>query len=166
MKVTLLAILVAILCINPTQAAYSSPVALEMAYMSAIAYENILTIDAWNCKLCSKYKIAQPNAFLNLTSGVVGFTGYSSSLSAIVVSFRGANDINTFIQDLKTAKVEYSKCENCQVSKSFYELYQTVMPTVLKNIENLHRLFRNAKIYVTGHGLGGTFATLAAVDIN
>ena len=91
-----------------------------MAYLSAISYENILSIDAWNCKLCKNYKISQPNAFLNLSSGVVGYTGYSASLSAIVVVFRGANNINTFIQDLKTAMTSYDKCQGCQVSKSFY----------------------------------------------
>ena len=149
-----------------TKADYSPAVALEMAYMSAIAYENVLAIDAWRCKICDKYKINQPNAFLNLSSGVVGFTGYSASLSAIIVSFRGADNINTFIQDLKTAQSIYEKCENCQVSRNFYALYQTVQATVLKNVENLHRLYRSSKIYVTGHGLGGTFATFAAIDIN
>ena len=70
---------------------YSPPIAREMAYLSAIAYSNPLAIDSWTCKLCSNYKINQPNAFLNLSSGVVGYTGYSASLSAIVVVFRGAN---------------------------------------------------------------------------
>lgn len=68
-----------------------------MAYMSAIAYENILNVQAWNCKLCQEYKIALPKTFVNLTSGVRGFTGFSSSLSSIVVSFKGADSINTFI---------------------------------------------------------------------
>ena len=97
---------------------------------------------------------------------MVGYTGYSASLSAIVVVFRGANSINTFIQDLKTTQVKYEKCPNCQVSKDFYELYMTVQATVLKNVENLHRLYRSSKIFVTGHGLGGSFATLAAIDIS
>jgi predicted lipase len=136
-----------------------------MAYLSAIAYENILQIDAWNCKLCQNYKISQPKAFINLTSGVVGYTGYSASLSAIVVVFRGANNINTFIQDLKTTKETYDKCPDCQVSKSFLELYSTVKANVLNNIESLHRLYRSSRIFVTGHGLGGVFAILAGADI-
>jgi hypothetical protein len=159
-------LVVTIMLMGSVKCSYSPPYALEMAYMSAIAYENILNIDAWNCKICSTYKINQPKAFINLTSGVVGFTGYSTSLSAIVVSFRGASNINTFIQDLKTAKVDYDKCADCQVSKSFSELYETVKPTVLKSIESLKRLYRNARIFVTGHGLGGSFAQLAALDIS
>ena len=91
-----------------------------MAYLSAISYENPLYIDAWTCKLCSNYKINQPNVFVNLSSGVLGYTGYSASLSAIVVVFRGASNINTFINDLKTAMTDYDKCPNCQVSQSFY----------------------------------------------
>ena len=145
---------------------YSSPIAAEMAHLSAVAYENPLAIDAWSCKLCSKYKINQPNAFVNLSSGVVGFTGYSTSLSAIVVVFRGANDVNTFIQDLKTPMVSYSKCEGCQVSQNFYQFYMTVQQAVFKNVENLHRIYRSSKIYIAGHGLGGSFATLAAIDVS
>ena len=161
-----IAILVILSLFAASKADYSSPIAREMAYLSAISYENILAIDAWQCKLCQIYKINQPNAFLNLSSGVVGYTGYSVSLSAIVVVFRGTNNINTFIQDLKTAQVSYEKCPSCQVSKDFYELYMTVQASVLKNVENLHRLYRSSKVFVTGHGLGGSFAELAAIDIS
>lgn len=146
-------------------AAYSPSVAREMAYMSAIAYDSVLNIQAWNCKLCQEYKIALPKPFVNLTSGVRGFTGYSSSLSSIVVSFKGADSISTFINELKTARETYEKCSGCEVSKSFNELYLTVQPSVLSQIESLHRIYRNAGIYVTGHGLGGAFAILAATDI-
>lgn len=146
-------------------AAYSPSVAREMAYMSAIAYDSVLNVQAWNCKLCQEYKIALPKPFYNLSSGVRGFTGYSSSLSSIVVSFKGADSINTFINELKTARETFDKCEGCEVSKSFNELYLTVQPSVLSNIESLHRIYRNAGIYITGHGLGGAFAILAATDI-
>ena len=60
----------------------------------------------------------------------------------------------------------YDKCDGCQVSKSFYELYMTVQQTVFKNVENLHRLYRSSKIYIAGHGLGGSFAQLAAIDVS
>jgi hypothetical protein len=90
-----------------------------MAYMSAIAYESILSIQAWNCKLCQDYKIALPKAFFNLTSGVRGFTGYSSSLSSIVISFKGSDSINAFIDELKVNRSTYDKCEGCEVSKTF-----------------------------------------------
>lgn len=92
------------LCIMLTaaNAAYSPSVAREMAFMSEIAYESALNVQAWNCKLCPEYKIALPKSFFNLTSGVRGFTGYSSSLSSIVVSFKGADSITTFIDTLKT----------------------------------------------------------------
>jgi len=102
--------------------------------MSAIAYESILSIEAWNCKYCQQYKISLPKPFLNITSGVRGFTGYSVSLSKIVVSFKGADNVNTFINELKTAKDTYSQCSGCEVSRSFNELYLTVKSTVLSQI--------------------------------
>lgn len=136
-----------------------------MAYMSAIAYQSILSVQAWNCKLCQEYKIALPKSFFNLTSGVRGFTGYSASLSSIVVSFKGSDSINAFIDELKVNRSTYDKCDGCQVSKSFSDFYVTVQASILSQIESLKRIYRNAGIYVTGHGLGGAFAILAAVDI-
>jgi len=68
-----------------------------MAYMSAIAYDSAVSVQAWNCKLFQEYKVSLPKVFLNLTSGVRGFTGYSSSLNSVIVSFKGADSINTFI---------------------------------------------------------------------
>lgn len=44
-------------------------------------------------------------------------------------------------------------------------MYLTVQSSVLSQIESLHRIYRNAGIYITGHGLGGAFAILAATDV-
>jgi hypothetical protein len=45
--------LLTILClILSTEAAYSTAIAREMVYVSAIAYESAVSIQAWNCKLC------------------------------------------------------------------------------------------------------------------
>ena len=107
------AIVLALCLLNPGKAAYSPPIALEMAYMSAVAFESIISIDAWNCKYCQQYKINSPKAFFNASSGVRGFTGYSASLSSIIVSFKGADNINTFIQDIKTQRVTYDACPSC-----------------------------------------------------
>jgi len=35
----------------------------------------------------------------------------------------------------------------------------------MNQVESLHKIYRNSKIYVTGHGLGGALAILSAVDI-
>ena len=53
MKINILSSFIVALVISQVTTAYSPPVAREMAYMSAIAYESVLTIQAWNCKLCS-----------------------------------------------------------------------------------------------------------------
>lgn len=78
--------------------------------MSAVSYESVIAIDAWNCKYCQQYKINSPKAFFNLSTGVKGFTGYSAPLSSIIISFKGADNINTFIQDIKTAKTIFDSC--------------------------------------------------------
>jgi len=67
---------------------------------------------------------------------------------------------------LKIARESYERCNGCEVSKNFNELYQTVQATVQANVDSLHKLYRTTSVYITGHGLGGAFAVLAAVDIN
>lgn len=39
------------------QSAYTPKTALEMGYMSAVAYNSIASIQAWTCPECSKYKV-------------------------------------------------------------------------------------------------------------
>lgn len=46
----------------------------------------------------------------------------------------------------------------------FSEQYSSVQATVLKQIQNLHSIFRGANIIITGHGLGGSLAMLAAAE--
>jgi hypothetical protein len=113
------AILLIICFALQAKASYEPAIALQMAYMSAVSYESILSIEAWNCQYCSKYKINLPKPFFNLTSGIRGFTGYSAPLNAIIVSFKGVDNVNTWILDLKTAKDIYDQCPGCEVSRSF-----------------------------------------------
>ncbi len=71
-----------------------------------------------------------PKVFSNTTGNIQGFTGYSQSLNAIIVSFRGSQDTKNWIINLDTVKTTYSACSGCQVHAGFYSAYNMVALTV------------------------------------
>lgn len=81
-------------------AAYSPKLALQMAYMSSIAYEPIASINAWNCSRCYQYPLQNVAAFNNPGGDLQGFAGYSSTLKGIIVAFRGSSNIKNWITNL------------------------------------------------------------------
>ena len=93
------------------------------------------------------------------------FTGYSTTLNGIILSFRGSSNIANWITNLSTNKVDYPICSGCKVHNGFYKAWGLAKNVVNQNIEELRHLYRGASLYITGHSLGGALATLAAVDV-
>ncbi len=93
------------------QQAYSPGVAHELVHMSAIAYESPDRINAWNCESCSQFHLHDTNAFGTFSSQA--FTGYSQRLDAIIISFRGSNNIPNWITNINVLKASYPSCQNC-----------------------------------------------------
>jgi predicted lipase len=156
---------IALLALLVTTFCYNNALALKLAHFSSIAYENAANINAWNCGQCGSYPLASPKVFSNTTGNIQGFTGFSSSLNAIVVSFRGTSDIKNWIIDLTTTQTVYAKCSGCAVHKGFFDGYNMIKPQMVSQLQALRATYRNAPILVTGHSMGGAFAILAAADI-
>jgi predicted lipase len=134
--------------------------------MSSIAYESTASIDAWSCARCKTYPMKNVKSFSNSVGDLQGFTGFSTTLNAIVVSFRGSSNIQNWIINLSTNQVDYPKCSGCKVHNGFYTAWNNLAkPIVTTHIQNLRSLFRDAAIYVTGHSLGGAIAALSVPDI-
>ncbi len=136
-----------------------------MAYMSSIAYDSVASINAWNCPRCSKYPLINVKAFSNSTGDIQGFTGYSTSLNAIILSFRGSASIQNWIINLSTTMVAYPHCANCKIHNGFSTAWNLAKGFVNPQIQALRALHRDAPIYITGHSLGGAIAAVSAADI-
>lgn len=154
-----------LLSLATSQVTYSPTLAVELAYMSSIAYESAASINAWNCPRCSKYPLQNVKVFSNSTGDIQGFTGYLASSNAIILSFRGSSNIQNWIINLSFNQVDYSRCSGCKVHNGFNTGYNLVKSLVISHIQALKALHRDAKIYITGHSLGGALATLAAPDV-
>jgi len=91
--------------------------------MSAIAYESVASIDAWSCSYCKKYSVINVKAYNNPGGDLQWFTGFSSTIKGIIVSFRGSSNIANWISNLAFSQVAYPKCSGCTVHKGFYQLW-------------------------------------------
>lgn len=78
-----------------------------------------------------------PKVFQNTTGNIQGFVGYSQSINAIILSFRGSQDIKNWIINVDTVRTTYSGCSGCQVHAGFYSGYNMVALAVRSDVQRL-----------------------------
>lgn len=94
-----------------------------------------------------------------------GYIGIQPSIQAIVITFRGSEDIQNWITNLDALLTSYPLCSGCNVHKGFYDAEQQVLPLILPTIKSLKASYPSYQILVTGHSLGAALATLLAADL-
>jgi len=82
-------------------------VALELGFLSGAAYGSSVSIQTWSCSYCKKYPFVDAKVFSNSVGGIQGFTGYSQNLNAVVVAFRGSDNIQNWILNIGTTRSSY-----------------------------------------------------------
>jgi predicted lipase len=99
--------------------------------------------------------------------GTQAYTGYDSKFQRIVVAVRGTHNIDNWLENIKIEKTKLlnTSCEKCWVHKGMYMAYQSLQAFILKSVSELYNKYPSAKIWATGHSLGGSMAGLAAIDI-
>lgn len=96
---------------------------------------------------------------------VQGIIGYTASMKAIQVVFRGSSSIANWFANLDAISMRYPPCTNCYVHKGFYDAEQSVIANIITQVSALRSKYPTYQVIVTGHSLGAALATLAAVDI-
>lgn len=83
----------------------------------------------------------------------------------MVITFRGSVDLTNWLSNLNTATTSYSGCSSCNVHIGFYNAYKDVAPLVRNLAQRLLSQFKDAKLIITGHSLGGALAVFCALDL-
>ncbi len=86
-------------------------------------------------------------------------------MNSVIVSFRGSSNIQNWLLNLGTTRTSYPACTGCSVHSGFLSGYNSISATVKTNVNGLLAKYRNARLMVTGHSLGGALAILAAADL-
>ncbi|WP_229692325.1 lipase family protein [Paenibacillus radicis (ex Gao et al. 2016)] len=80
-----------------------------------------------------------------------------------VLAFRGSGSAVDWVADFIAQQTPYTPVKNCgQVHKGFTDIYTAIRPQVLALIQQLPP---DKPLFITGHSLGGSLSTLAALDI-
>lgn len=99
----------------------------------------------------------------------------------IIVAFRGTYSITNTIIDLSTIPQEYvpypspdddddddgekDKCDNCTVHMGFLQSWRAAREIVLPVLKEARRTHPGYPVHLVGHSLGGSVASLAALEL-
>merc|ERR1711865_171461 len=160
-------VLIAAASAAPLGSSFDQQMNERMVRYSGAAYcAGAKSIATWSCYACKMVP-----GLLNITSvhdkatDGRSIVGYDPELKAAVVMFMGTNgNINTWIDDLKSATAtayEAPGCDNCSVAKGFFDTWIGQKEQVYQALQHVPA---GVPLYVTGHSLGASVATLFAMD--
>lgn len=72
----------------------------EIAVFASVAYCPHTCIDNWNCKITSHESLTDVSYIVYNITQAPGYIGYSPSRNTIIVSFRGSQNIQNWIENL------------------------------------------------------------------
>jgi len=157
------------LALAPAAASYDEALAVTLAHYAQATYCPEFELQEWTCGACSANSdFVLFKVHSNEEHGVQAMTGSTDDM--ILVAFRGTqNNFETGFQDwmdnLNAAPVDYPDCADCKVHPGFRDAYMSVSSSIRKDVELLLKEKPHAKLYITGHSLGGALATVCAVHL-
>jgi hypothetical protein len=134
---------------NPSQPNHFDPAnARALCAASAEAYQTAVT-----AALSADANVEQTGIWSDATDTHVLITRRDTDLC---VAFRGTADLRNWLTDLDC---ELTRVGSCRVHRGFYEAMKAVEPDLVTRLAEM----QDARLWVTGHSLGGALAMLWAL---
>lgn len=138
----------------------------KTANLASIAYCDNLKIINWDCKRCIENfpNFEVIDIIWNEKTSFFGFYGFNHDDNTFYLSIEGTQDFTDFLYDISIIKIDKF---NGKIHSGFWKAYNSVKPEI-KKIINLHNKiksnYKSNNIYITGHSLGASMATLTIID--
>lgn len=137
----------------------------EYAVFASVAYCPRTCLEDWSCKTGAHETVTDVSYIVYNLTQAPGYIGYSPSKNAIIISFRGSQNVQNWIENLNFEKVPYVFCLRCEIHAGFYADYMAVSTTVSNKVQSLLNKYPKARVVTTGHSLGGALATIAGLEL-
>ncbi|KAI8905293.1 Alpha/Beta hydrolase protein, partial [Powellomyces hirtus] len=148
------------------------------ALYAGIAYCFGILDDTWSCGARCRdplvSKTTQLKHFGNIARKTAGYVGVRDDLKAIIVAFRGSLTPRDFWADAQYVYDEFdltfsnlSIPVNSQVHQGMLSHYKDAQVTVRQTVQKILKQAgrQDYAIHLSGHSLGGSLASIAAVDL-
>jgi len=124
-------------------------------------------IQAWDvAPMSSLYpNISNINVFYNSTGSNIGYVAYNPQSNVVFMSFGGTHNIENWLEDFDALKINYDRCEGCEIHEGFAGAYGNLKDEILGAFLTLAHKFEEARKTIIGHSLGAAMATLAFLDL-
>jgi len=146
---------------------------LNFLLLSYSAYCPKNDLSTWTCKFCNNNSVISSfsvNSFIyDRRTNSFGYAAYSKANNQIVISFRGteANSIRNWITDLGFSKLTpFANYTGVQVHSGFYDAWLRIENDTLASLSELTSKYPTATLIVTGHSLGGVFASFLGIRLS
>jgi len=144
----------------------TSTSALLLSYAAYCPFDKITS---WQCYWCQNANIPQiSNVMTSYDAGTDCFSFVGIDHDRIVVVFRGTEliSIKGWLGNADFVQVTpYSDLPQIQVHRGFWNGWQSIRTSTLKNIQAAQARCPNCPLLLAGHSLGGSLSTVAAVEL-
>jgi len=72
--------------------------------------------------------------FKSLLVGAQGFAAYNAKTNQIVVAFRGSENIQNWVENVRFVKTDFNRCGNCKVHVGFLDIWNQVQGAVFTSV--------------------------------
>jgi hypothetical protein len=102
----------------------------------------------------------KPEFYYDIKTTAFGYSLYNKTEKTVYLSFRGTDDLQDVCYDLKDKLIDATILgDNIKVHQGFYEQFISISKEIDTKLETLE--FNT--IYLTGHSLGASIATIASL---